>query len=182
MLNFNKLFAAAGIALMGTVMVSGSASAGQWHLDASACPDLREDRRDARRDHGRADRREDRRDQRVIDCPRRAWTYQADRYDRRYGNDYNSGIRAGTPGLVFVDYYGGYFRIDGYGDRQQIDVVISYPRYRNRDRRHNYWRVARRDYDDYYRSHRRDHHRGHRRDRHRDHGGHRRGHGRRHSY
>ena len=185
MLNIKKFLAAAGMAVIGTVMISGSASAGQWYLDAGACPDLREDLRDARHDRGRADRREDRRDQRVLDCPRRSWSYRADRNDRRYANDYNSGIRAGTPGLVFVDYYGGFFRIDGYGDRQQIDVVISYPRYRNRSRRNNYWQVTHHAHDEYYQSHRRnrrDHHRSHRRDRRRENGGHRRDHGRRHSY
>jgi hypothetical protein len=71
---------AAGLTMLVPV---GAAVAGEWRLDARACPDLREDRRDMRRDRGRYDRREDRRDARVINCPARAWYYVPDRYERR---------------------------------------------------------------------------------------------------
>jgi len=52
------------IALLGalTLAAAGTASAGEWRLDPSRCPDLREDRIDQRVDYGRADRREDIRD------------------------------------------------------------------------------------------------------------------------
>jgi hypothetical protein len=66
-----------------TLVPVGAAVAGEWRLDARACPDLREDRRDLRRDRGRYDRREDRRDARVVHCPARAWYYVPDRYERR---------------------------------------------------------------------------------------------------
>lgn len=53
------------------------AEAGEWRLDPSRCPDLREDRRDARVTWSKRDAREDRRDRRVINCPARAWVYVA---------------------------------------------------------------------------------------------------------
>src|SRR5690349_22667911 len=59
-----------------------TASAGEWRINARACPDLREDARDARRDNGWRDRAEDRRDHRVINCPARAWYYVRYRGER----------------------------------------------------------------------------------------------------
>lgn len=69
--------------------VSTGASAGEWRLNPSLCPDLVEDRldrRESRRDErynrglldraeDRADRRESRRDERVTVCPRSAWVW-----------------------------------------------------------------------------------------------------------
>ena len=78
------------IALGLTVAGVGAANAGEWRINASRCPDLREDRYDRNHDHGRADRREDRRDERVVNCPARAWYYVPDRAERR-------GFRAGPP-------------------------------------------------------------------------------------
>jgi len=61
-----------------------TASAGEWRINANACPDLREDRVDRRYDRGWNDRREDRRDSRVIRCPARAWYYVRYRGESRY--------------------------------------------------------------------------------------------------
>ncbi|RKR03945.1 hypothetical protein [Maricaulis maris] len=120
------------LALFGSVAATGAASAGTWHLNAAACPDLREDRIDARRTDSRFDRREDIRDRSVIECPPRAWSYQPDRYerDRRY-----IGIAAqpASPGVVYVARNGAYY-VRGYrGETRWIDVAIHYPReYRGR--------------------------------------------------
>jgi hypothetical protein len=98
---------AAGLMTLAPV---GAAVAGEWRVNARACPDLREDRRDARRDRGWQDRREDRRDQRVVHCPARAWYYVPDRYERR------SSYRPARPREVIIlrdgrpyyrDYRGG---------------------------------------------------------------------------
>lgn len=73
----------------GLVLGAAPAFAGDWRLDASRCPDLREDRRDAREsrrderhDYSRRDVREDRYDRResrldraVTVCPRSAFYY-----------------------------------------------------------------------------------------------------------
>jgi len=85
MKNMTKKIARAGLVAIGLMTLApvGAAFAGEWRLNARACPDLREDRRDARRDNGWRDRREDRRDQRVINCPARAWYYVPSRYERR---------------------------------------------------------------------------------------------------
>lgn len=96
MVSFTKKAAAA---LLGAGLVLGLAPAfaGEWRLDRSRCSDLREDRRDAREsrrderyDHSRRDVREDRRDRResrrdraVTVCPRAAFIYAPDRYERR---------------------------------------------------------------------------------------------------
>lgn len=140
---FKSALAAAFLAGLGTVGISGTASAGTWYLNARACPDLREDRRDRRYDEGRWDRREDRRDRRVIDCPRRAWTYVPDRWERRNGIERGSGGRLGTPGIVYRRH-GNFYRETRRGDLRQIDVVIERGRrgYRERGRgyrdRHGY--------------------------------------------
>ncbi len=89
-------------AMLGAGMVLGAApaSAGEWRLDRSRCPDIREDRRDAResrRDEryddsrrdvreDRYDRRESRRDRAITVCPRSAFYYAPDRYERRRGD------------------------------------------------------------------------------------------------
>lgn len=115
------------LALVGSVAATGAASAGTWHLNAAACPDLREDRRDSRYMEGRFDLREDRRDASVIECPPRAWSYQPDRYerDRRYTR---IAAQPATPGLVYVARNGRYY-VRGYrGQTQWIDVAIHYPR------------------------------------------------------
>ncbi len=126
----NPLKARLGIAflaLVGSVAATGAASAGTWHLDASACPDLREDRIDARRTTSRFDRREDRRDASVIDCPPRAWSYQPDRYerDRRYTR---IAALPETPGVVYVARNGRYYVRGFRGQTRWIDVAIHYPR------------------------------------------------------
>lgn len=78
-----KTFIRAALVAIGiTTAGVGVASAGQWRVDVSKCPDLREDRRDYARDRGWNDRREDRRDARVVKCPARAWTYVPDRGER----------------------------------------------------------------------------------------------------
>jgi hypothetical protein len=136
MIQLKKIATAIAFAFIGTAAVSGSASAGDWYLNAAACPDLREDRRDARYNYGRADRREDRRDQRVIECPPRAWSYAADRYERRNGLQRGTGARQGTPGVVYASRYGEYYRVNRRGDRQAINVIINYP---NANARGLYW-------------------------------------------
>ena len=86
----------AGIVGMGLVLGMAPAFAGEWRLDPRRCPDLREDRRDAResrRDErydysrrdvreDRYDRRESRRDRAVTVCPRSAFYYAPDRWER----------------------------------------------------------------------------------------------------
>ncbi len=85
--------------LLGAGLMLGAAPAfaGEWRLDRSRCPDAREDRRDgreSRRDErydtsrrdvreDRADRRESRRDRSITVCPRSAFYYAPDRYERR---------------------------------------------------------------------------------------------------
>ncbi len=99
MLSFTKKAAAA---LLGAGLMLGAAPAfaGEWRLDRSRCADTREDRRDAResrRDErydysrrdvreDRYDRRESRRDRSVTVCPRSAFKYVPDRYERRRGD------------------------------------------------------------------------------------------------
>ena len=101
--------AAAG-ALMG---IGGAAQAGEWRLDPRRCPDLREDIRDARVDHGWRDRREDRRDRRVTECPRSAWVYIPDRYERQRGY-YHSVYRHGPPAYRGIRFSGsGYYGVIG---------------------------------------------------------------------
>ena len=53
-----KFAAAALLASIGMAGLAGTASAGTWHANAAACPDLREDRFDARHFSGRGDRRD----------------------------------------------------------------------------------------------------------------------------
>lgn len=142
-----KLGAAAIFASLPALAVAPAANAGTWHLDARACPDLREDWRDARRWTGRGDRREDFRDMREINCPSRAWSYEPDRYERVYRGHYRS------PGIVYRTRYGGFIAVDRYGRRTPVHVVIHnqprwahnpyyrdrYDRYdRYRDRHHRY--------------------------------------------
>ena len=115
---------------------AGAASAGEWRVNASKCPDLQEDRWDRQNDRGRADRREDRRDD------RRDYRHQRQAYrhgyhdgrrdDRRYDNRryyapprvvYRPGYRPGPGygwqvGHRYRDYY-----------RGPIYVVNDYPRY-----------------------------------------------------
>ena len=87
----------AGLLGAGFVLVASPAFAGEWKLNARACPDLVEDhrdriedRRDSRVDYGRRDRiedrfdrRENRRDEAVTICPIRAFYYQPDRNELR---------------------------------------------------------------------------------------------------
>ena len=118
---FKSALAAAFLAGLGTVGISGTASAGTWYLNARACPDLREDRRDRR----------------VIDCPRRAWTYVPDRWERRNGIERGSGGRLGSPGIVYRRH-GNFYRETRRGDLRQIDVVIERGRRGYRDRGRGY--------------------------------------------
>jgi hypothetical protein len=143
MIELKKLATAIAFAFVGTAAISGSASAGDWYLNAAVCPDLREDRRDARYNHGRFDRYEDRQDQRVIDCPSRAWSYAPDRYERSYGLQRGTGSRIGTPGIVYVSHYGQYYRVNRFGDRESINVIINYP---NANARGLYWQYRDRGY------------------------------------
>jgi hypothetical protein len=120
------------LALVGSVAATGAASAGTWHLNAAACPDLREDRIDSRYTENRYDLREDRRDQSVIECPPRAWSYEPDRHerDRRY---LTIAAQPASPGIVYVARNGGYY-VRGYrGETRWIDVQVHYARdYRGR--------------------------------------------------
>ncbi len=112
MKSMTKRIIRSGLVAVGLMTLApvGAAVAGEWHVDARKCPDLREDRRDARHNDGWRDRREDRRDQRVIQCPARAWYYVPDRYERR------SSYRPARPREVIIlrdgrpyyrDYRGG---------------------------------------------------------------------------
>ncbi|MAL10174.1 MAG: hypothetical protein CMF74_10980 [Maricaulis sp.] len=123
-----KIGAAAAFTTLTALAVAPAASAGTWHLDARACPDIREDYRDARRWNGRRDLREDHRDAREIRCPARAWSYEPDRYERQYGH-YNYR----TPGVVYRARFGGFYSVDRYGRRMPVQVVIhNEPRYAHR--------------------------------------------------
>lgn len=84
-MKMSKRLIRAGLVAIGlaTLVPTGAAFAGEWRLNASRCPDLREDRRDTRHDRSWGDRREDRRDSRVVNCPARAWYYVPSRYERR---------------------------------------------------------------------------------------------------
>lgn len=117
-----KLAATALLAMIGMAGLAGTASAGTWHANAAACPDLREDRFDARQFSGRGDRREDLRDHRVIDCPAHAWSYYPDRYERR------DLVRMASPGRVYLDRSGRYYAVDPRGVSYGINVIIDYPR------------------------------------------------------
>ena len=86
MFGIKTIAAALALSTVGSISMAGAAQADTWVLNAAACPDLREDRRDRRHYDGRRDRREDFRDRRVIDCPPRAWRYEAGRWDRHYGH------------------------------------------------------------------------------------------------
>lgn len=135
MKNIAKLISAVGFLSL-AALAAPAANAGTWHLNAASCPDLREDRRDSRRHEGRWDRREDRRDQRVINCPPRSWNYVADRYERRNGAYRGSGARRGTPGVVYTNRRGDYFRIGRNGQRIPLNVVVHYGRHGGYDRPH----------------------------------------------
>ena len=103
----------------GLVLGAAPAFAGEWRLDASRCPDIREDwrdarenRRDERYDYGRRDRiedrydrREDRRDRAITICPRSAFYYVDGRKDHRGRSGWNDN-----------DWSNGYAR-DGYYGR-----------------------------------------------------------------
>tara|TARA_R110000868_G_scaffold3887_2_gene23869 strand:+ start:3978 stop:4451 length:474 start_codon:yes stop_codon:yes gene_type:complete len=117
-----KFAAAALLASIGMAGLAGTASAGTWHANAAACPDLREDRFDARYYSGRGDRREDFRDRQVIDCPAHAWRYAPDRYERV---DLR---RMASPGRVYLDRSGRYYAINQRGVSYAINVVIDHPR------------------------------------------------------
>ncbi|WP_420434128.1 hypothetical protein [Hyphobacterium sp.] len=125
MKSFAKLISAAGFFSL-AALAAPTAMAGTWHLDAASCPDLREDRRDARYNHGRFDRREDRRDRRVINCPPRSWSYVADRYERRHGLQRGTGARRGTPGTVYTNRAGEFWRVNRRGRAIPLDVVVHY--------------------------------------------------------
>ncbi len=85
----------------GLMLTAAPAFAGEWRLDRSRCPDVREDRRDARLsrrdeqyDHGRRDGREDRydrrdqrRDRAITVCPRSAFYVAPDRKKRHRADD-----------------------------------------------------------------------------------------------
>tara|TARA_R110002072_G_scaffold4038_5_gene28731 strand:+ start:517 stop:972 length:456 start_codon:yes stop_codon:yes gene_type:complete len=123
MKSLSKILSAAAFLTLGGLAMAPAANAGTWHLDARSCPDIREDWRDARHTQGRYDRREDRRDSRVINCPARSWTYVADRYERR-GEARLNGARRGTPGVVYQDRRGGFYRVARGGRRVPVDIVI----------------------------------------------------------
>ena len=127
MKSFAKLISAAGLFSL-AALAAPTAMAGTWHLDAASCPDLREDRRDARYNQGRFDRREDRRDSRVINCPPRSWSYVPDRYERRQGLQRGSGARHGTPGTVYTNLHGDFWRVNRRGRAIPLDVVVHYGR------------------------------------------------------
>ncbi|WP_417481034.1 hypothetical protein [Maricaulis sp.] len=129
-----KIAAAAILAFAGMAALPAVASAGTWHVNAAACPDLREDRFDARRNTGRGDLREDRRDRQVISCPAHAWRYAPDRYERVALQ------RVAAPLTVYRDRAGGYYARNRHGATYRVDVVIDYPRGTGRSgyRRDNY--------------------------------------------
>ena len=161
-----KFAAAALLASIGMAGLAGSASAGTWHANAAACPDLREDRFDARHFSGRGDLREDIRDQRVIDCPAHAWNYYPDRYER------GDMRRMASPGRVYVDRSGRYYAVDHHGTAYGINVIIDYPRQRSTLRFGTTLRFG----DDHARHDRRSHRDARRHRNYRDQGDHRRGH------
>lgn len=124
----------AALAAAGALLGIGSAAqAGEWRLDPWRCPDLREDILDARVDYGRADRREDRIDRRYTNCPRSAWVYVGDRYDR-YGR-YYSDYRAGPPRYRDYAYRNGYL-IGSIGD-SYFRIVLA-----DNDRFQRYYRYS----------------------------------------
>lgn len=118
----SKIAAAALLAFAGMLVIPAAASAGTWHINAAACPDLREDRFDARRTTSRRDLREDYQDRQVISCPAHAWRYAPDRYERIALR------RIAAPLTVYRDHSGGYYARDWNGVAYRVDIVIDYPR------------------------------------------------------
>ena len=109
------------IALLGapTLAAAGTASAGEWRLDPSRCPDLREDRIDQRVDYGRADRREDIRDMREVNCPASAWTYVPSRGERVTRKMTYTG-----PKKIYVGHHGYYHRPTPMKGKPQPDIAL----------------------------------------------------------
>ncbi|WP_203294771.1 hypothetical protein [Maricaulis parjimensis] len=138
MTSIKTLAAALVLSTLGSAAFAGAASADTWVLNASACPDLREDRHDSRVTTSRADLREDYEDRRVINCPPRAWRYEADRWDARLRPARFDNHRFDTPGTVYRARNGGFYIMDRWGDRRWIDVRIEYPRGRYHDRRYRF--------------------------------------------
>ena len=126
MTHIKTLAGSAALALVGALALPGAASAGTWHLNAAACPDLREDRWDQRHFSGYTDRREDWIDRQTINCPVQAWRYIPDPWDHP-GERFTSGARFGTPGLVRVGQDGNFYRTGFYGRPELIRVRIDYP-------------------------------------------------------
>ena len=133
MSNMTKRIARAGLVAASLMSLAPMAAwAGEWRVNARACPDLREDIRDYRHNDGWRDRREDRRDARVIRCPARAWYYvnypgERSRYIPprprevvidRWGREY---YRDNRGSLVNLDIDFGYGDRDRYGDRDYRD-------------------------------------------------------------
>ena len=108
--------AAIAVGLSTLAPLAMTASAGEWRLNARACPDLREDARDYRHDYGRRDRAEDRRDARVISCPARAWYYV------RYRGEH--GATPPRPRQIVIDRYGREYYRDYRG--RMIAITIDY--------------------------------------------------------
>ncbi|MHA6289079.1 hypothetical protein [Maricaulis sp. CAU 1757] len=151
MMPLKSVVSAAALAVAGTFVVAGPASAGTWYVDASTCPDLREDLRDQRRGYGRQSLH-DRRDRAQINCPTRSWSYEPSRWDDR--RDYlRDGAHNGSPGVIRVGRDGRYYRTGHYGEQIAVDVRVytSRPhdryRYHPRDRYDRYSRYDR--YDPY---------------------------------
>jgi hypothetical protein len=126
MSNMTKRIARAGLVAASLMTLAPmAASAGEWRINARACPDLREDIRDYRYDRGWRDRREDRRDARVIRCPARAWYYV------RYAGERNRYIPP-RPREIVIDRYGREYYRDSRGSLVHLDLDFDFGRRDNR--------------------------------------------------
>lgn len=126
MITFKTLAGTAAVAVLGSLALPAAASAGTWHLNAAACPDLRNDGYRDRSHAGYRDRRAHYYDRQTINCPVQAWHYQPDRWEDRH-DIARAGAHYGTPGLVRIGRDGNFYRTGHHGRLEPIRVEIAYP-------------------------------------------------------
>ena len=124
MSNMTNRIARAGLLAASLMTLAPMAEwAGEWRVNARACPDLREDMRDYRDDRGWRDRREDRRDVRVIRCPARAWYYVS------YPGERSRYIPP-RPREIVIDRFGREYYRDNRGALVYLDIDLGRRDYR----------------------------------------------------
>jgi hypothetical protein len=123
MSNMTKRIVRAGLVAASLMSLAPLAAwAGEWRINARACPDLREDIRDYRYNDGWRDRREDRHDARVIRCPAKAWYYV------RYAGERRNSYVPPRPREIVIDRWGREYYRDNRGAVVYLDVDFDYGR------------------------------------------------------